>query len=103
MKRETSTLAVLVFVLALPLLGWSQGQENQPGPVIPSNILGPQLIAWSQVQKPQPVPQPLPPTDVGARQPDRQEQQISPSLPTPSGAPSFVEAAKDPAPASNRR
>jgi len=42
---------------------------------LPSEILGPQLIAWSQLQKPEPVPQPLPPPDRPVQQPDPQTDQ----------------------------
>ena len=43
--------------------------------MLPSDILGPQLIAWSQLQKPEPVPQPLPPPDRPVQQPDQQTEQ----------------------------
>lgn len=59
MKRETSILAVLAFLSAFALPGFSQGVQSQPVPPTPSNILGPKLIAWSQMQAPQPVAQPL--------------------------------------------
>ena len=59
MKRETSSLASVVFLLvSLPLM-IAQDPQTQTSPVLPSDILGPQLIVWSQVQKPQPVPQPV--------------------------------------------
>jgi hypothetical protein len=60
MKRETSPLATLLFLLVTLPLVFAQDPQTQPGPALPSDILGPQLIAWSQLQKPQPVPQPLP-------------------------------------------
>ena len=72
MKRETSSLATLGFLLAtLPLL-FGQDPQTQPNPALPSDILGPRLIAWSQFQKPQPVPQPLPPPDRPTQQTDQQ-------------------------------
>jgi hypothetical protein len=72
-KRETSSLASVAFLLvSLPLL-LAQDPQTQSSPVLPSDILGPQLIVWSQVQKPQPVPQPLPPADQTGSQPDRQQ------------------------------
>ena len=79
MKRETRLLAALVFVLgAVPLI-CAQNLRSQPSPVLPSDILGPQLIAWSQLQKPQPVPPPLPPPlpppDRPVQKPDQQTAQ----------------------------
>ena len=65
MKRETGSFAALVFLLTTGLLttGPSMFSQGKPSPALPSEILGPQLIAWSQVQKPQPVTEPLPPRD----------------------------------------
>ena len=85
MKRETSFLATLIIVAAGPLV-LAQGPRSQSKPVLPSEILGPQLIAWSQLQKPQPVPQPLPP-DRSIRKSDQQPanppaQQVQPATPT---------------------
>jgi hypothetical protein len=71
MKRETRLLAALVFLLGTVPLMCAQDLRNQPSPVLPSDILGPQLIAWSQSQKPEPVPQPLPPPDRPVQQPDQ--------------------------------
>jgi hypothetical protein len=72
-KRETSCLATLVFLLvSLPLMV-AQDPQTQPSPALPSSILGPQLVAWSQLQKPQPAPQPLPPPDRPITQPDQQQ------------------------------
>jgi hypothetical protein len=78
-KREPSLLATLVFVLVfvsvtIPLT-LAQDLNRQPSPVLPSDILGPQLIAWSQIQKPQPIPQPVPPPDRPMPQPDQQQTQ----------------------------
>jgi hypothetical protein len=76
MKRETSFLATLVFLSGTVPLMLAQDLHSQPNPVLPSDILGPQLIAWSQLQKPQPVPQPLPPPDRPIQQqPDQEGQQ----------------------------
>ncbi len=58
MKRETGLLAA-VFVLAFAPLMPGQDLSIQPSPLLPSEILGPQLIAWSQVQKPLPVAEAL--------------------------------------------
>lgn len=74
MKRETSLLGILVLVFlltTLPLM-FAQDPQIQRSPALPSDLLGPQLIAWSQLQKPQPVPQPLPPPDRPIQQPDLQ-------------------------------
>jgi hypothetical protein len=71
-KRETSPLATLVFLsVTIPLM-FAQDPPAQPGRALPSDILGPQLIAWSQLQKPQPVPQPVPPPDRPVQQSDQQ-------------------------------
>ena len=75
MKRETRLLAALVFVLGTVPLICTQDLQSQPSPALPSDILGPQLIAWSQLQKPEPVPQPLPPPDRPGQQPDQQTAQ----------------------------
>lgn len=62
------------FLLAITSLGF--GQEPQPTPQVPEDALViQQLIAWSRLQKPQPAPQPLPPRDTPAPQPDQQDQQ----------------------------
>ena len=48
---------------------FAQDSTSEPTrPNLPTDIVGPQLVAWSQLQKPRPVPQPLPP-------PDRADQQ----------------------------
>jgi len=62
MKRKTGLLATVLFFLAVCPIVSSQDLQSQPSPLLPSEILGPQLIAWSQLQKPQPVPLPLPQT-----------------------------------------
>jgi hypothetical protein len=76
MKRETSLLTVLSFLLGTvpPML--AQDLQGQPSPALSSDILGPQLIAWSQLQKP--VPQPLPPPDRPISQPSQQTQPTNP-------------------------
>ena len=78
MKRETSLLAMLIFLWGsfLPML--AQDLQARPSPALPSDILGPQLIAWSQLQKPQPVPQPLPPPDRPTSQAAQQTQPTNP-------------------------
>lgn len=60
-------------VVALSPLAFSQ-DAPKPAPVLPADIIGPQLIMWSELQKPQPVPQPMPPSD----KPDQQDQQQQP-------------------------
>ncbi|MFZ0957943.1 MAG: hypothetical protein WAN60_16485 [Candidatus Sulfotelmatobacter sp.] len=75
MKRETSLFSALAFLLVTAPLMFTQGPQSQAGPVLPSDILGPQLIVWSQAQKPQPVPQPLP---AERPVPDQQPEQPSP-------------------------
>jgi hypothetical protein len=75
MKRRTSLLATLLFLSVTLPLTFAQNLKSEPSPVLPSDILGPQLIAWSQVQKPQPVPQPLPPPDRAAQSAQPTDQQ----------------------------
>ena len=71
-RRESSPVTTVVFLLATVPLMFTQDSQTQPQPTLPPDILGPQLIAWSQLQKPQPVPQPLPPPDGHVQQPDQQ-------------------------------
>ncbi len=87
MKRKTCLLATLVFVLGSVPFMRTQDQRSQPDPVLPSGILGPQLIAWSQVQKPEPVPQPLPPPDRAAQQPDQPAHPQPPQSANPQAQP----------------
>jgi hypothetical protein len=54
MKRKTSLLLAGVLFLATAPVTLAQDLRTQT-PQLPSDILGPQLIAWSQLQKPQPV------------------------------------------------
>jgi hypothetical protein len=77
MKRETSLVSALGFLLVTAPLMVTQNPQSQPSPALPSDILGPQLIAWSQTQTPQPVPQPLPRRSVP--QPDQQPEGANPS------------------------
>jgi hypothetical protein len=63
MKRASRLLTAVGLLLGTVPLMSAQNPRSQPSPALPSDILGPQLIAWSQVQKPEPVPQPLPPPD----------------------------------------
>jgi hypothetical protein len=93
MKRRTSLLAAWVFLSVAVPLTFGQDFKSQPNPVLPSEILGPQLIAWSQLQKPQPVPQPLPPPDRPMQQqPDQQPAQSAnpPAQPQPPAAQTFT-------------
>jgi hypothetical protein len=60
MKRKTGlgrvlAMALAFMSLALPL--FAQKKQVRPDPALPSQILGPQLIAWSQLQSPQPLQQ----------------------------------------------
>jgi len=81
MKRETSLASLLLFFFCAISLVSAQDVQSHASPVLPSDILGPQLIAWSQTQKPQPIPQPLPPPARPATQPDPQpEQPVSPPV-----------------------
>ncbi len=60
MKRETGlflalTVALVFLSVTIPL--FAQNKQNQTDPVLPPDIIGPQLIAWSQLQSPQPLQQ----------------------------------------------
>lgn len=77
MKRETTLLSALAFLLVTVPLMFTQDPRSQPGPLFPSDILGPQLVVWSQAQKPQPVPQPLPAADRPL--PEQQPEQPNPA------------------------
>jgi hypothetical protein len=92
MKRGARLLASLAFLLGTVPLMCAQAPQSQPSPVLPSDILGPQLIVWSQVQKPQPVPQPLPPPDRPIQQPDKQPVQSAnpPAQPQQPAAQTFT-------------
>jgi hypothetical protein len=60
-KQKASVIATTGFLLILCGSMFAQGVQAEPAPVLPSGVLGPDLIAWSQMQTPRPVPQPLPP------------------------------------------
>jgi hypothetical protein len=87
-KRETSPLATLVFLMVTLPLMFAQDPQTQPSPALTSDTLGPQLIAWSQLQKPQPVPQLMLRPDRPVQQPDvhranppaKQEQPAAPTF-----------------------
>ena|ERR1700685_1019925 len=66
-------LAATTFILLASVSPWALAQDAKADP-LPSEILGPQLIAWSQFQRPQPVPQPLPPPDRDAQAAQNQGQ-----------------------------
>jgi hypothetical protein len=87
MKRKACLLATVVFVIGTVPFMCTQDLRSQPSPVPPSGILGPQLIAWSQLQKPEPVPQPLPPPDRAAQQPDQPATQQPPQPANPQAQP----------------
>lgn len=64
-------------LLALSPLAFSQDAPKEASPLLPADIVGPQLIMWSELQKPQPVPQPVPPPE----KPDQSDQQPSQQQP----------------------
>lgn len=72
-----TTKMLIAAVLALSPLTFCQDTPKEAGPVLPADIVGPQLIMWSELQKPQPVPQPLPPPE----KPDQSDQQPSQQQP----------------------
>jgi hypothetical protein len=72
MDRTTNLLAGLLLAMA-PL---AFGQESQSAPQTPEDAFTMQRpVAWTRMQKPQPAPQPLPPQDSTAPEPDQQDQQ----------------------------
>ena len=91
MKRRIPfiTAALVFLAVMLPLLK-AQDVKSLPSPAVPSEILGPQLIAWSQLQRPQPIPEPMPsPSRAAAQQPtpsgDSAVQQQAPAAQTFTG------------------
>jgi hypothetical protein len=90
MKRETSLLAAWLFLPGFVSLMIAQGVPSQPSPVLPSDVLGPQLIAWSQLQKPQPVPQPLPPPERPSQTAQQAQPANPPAQPQPPAAQTFT-------------
>ncbi len=71
-------------MLALSPLAFSQDAPKQSSPVLPAEIVGPQLIMWSEFQKPQPIPQPVPPPEKpDQQQADQQPSQQQPGQPEP--------------------
>src|SRR6267143_1988235 len=58
LKRAISLTILLTtfgILSAVPPRLVAQDLQSQSSPVLPSNILGPELIVWSQLQKPQPL------------------------------------------------
>ena len=83
MKRRTILISALIVLSAtLPAL-LAQDLKSQPTPILPSEILGPQLVAWSQMQKPQPIPQPMPSPGRPSQQAEQQPAQSTPVQPSP--------------------
>jgi hypothetical protein len=63
MNRKTVLLIASGLVLTVTGFGFGQSYQSKANPVLPAEMLGPQLIVWSQLQEPRPVPAPLPPPD----------------------------------------
>jgi hypothetical protein len=85
-KRRTNLISTLILVSAtFPALLAQDLLKSQPSPALPSEILGPQLIAWSQLQKPQPISQPTPSPGRPSAQPEQQPAQSAapPQPPSP--------------------
>jgi hypothetical protein len=74
MKRRLFSILFLVTSASILL-----AQDSQKPNPVPSDILGPQLIAWSQLQQPQPVQEQQPPTQTGRQ--TEQPQAVSPTQP----------------------
>ena len=85
MKRRTSLVSALIFLSATFPAVLAQDMKSQPSPVLPSDILGPQLIAWSQMQKPQPIPQSAPSPGRPSQQAEQPPQATSPAAQTFTG------------------
>jgi hypothetical protein len=86
--RSFTKTSLLVIPLIL-ISGFVCAQDSiRQSSAMPSEILGPQLIAWSQGQKPRPVPQPLPPPDQedqGQQQAQNLDSQTQPAAPVFTG------------------
>ncbi len=59
--RKTYILSAAL--VALSPFVCAQDAFKQPNPVLPTEVVGPPLVAWSVLQKPRPIPEPLPPPD----------------------------------------
>jgi hypothetical protein len=82
-KRRTSLVSALIFLSAMLPALLAQDLKSQPTPMLPSEILGPQLVAWSQLQKPQPIPQPMQSPGRPSQQAEQQPAQSYPAQPSP--------------------
>ena len=85
MKRESKSVAALVFLLVTVSPMFSQDVKGKPSPALPSQILGPQLIAWSQVQEPQPLTEPARRADQQSAQTPQEPPQQQPAAQTLTG------------------
>jgi hypothetical protein len=81
MSKTRILITATVFAFA-PFI-FSQDVPDGASPVLPADIVGPQLIMWSELQKPQPVPQPLPPPEKADQQQSEQPSQQQPGQPEP--------------------
>jgi hypothetical protein len=77
-----TSVFITAALFALSPFAFSQN-ASKPAPVLPADIVGPQLIMWSELQKPQPIPQPLPPPDKPDQQASQQPTQQTPGQPAP--------------------
>jgi DNA-nicking Smr family endonuclease len=60
----------IIFLAALFVISSSVSAQDIIHPAVPSQVVGPQLIAWSQLQRPQPISQSLFPSEQTDQQND---------------------------------
>src|ERR1700722_9550599 len=84
MKRKNILVSATAALVAFSPLAFAQDAPKQASPVLPADIVGPQLIMWSEFQRPQPIPQPVPPPEKpDQQQSDQQPSQQQPGQPEP--------------------
>jgi DNA-nicking Smr family endonuclease len=62
---------MIISLAALFVISSSVSAQDIIHPAVPSQVVGPQLIAWSQLQRPQPISQSLLPSEQADQQNER--------------------------------
>lgn len=102
MKRETILAIVLAALLTAITVMFAQDQDDddhgRTAPPVPSDVIGPQLIAWSELQEPRPVLARTPRSD--QTKPQSNQQPVQTANPSKEQAPaadsSVSQNVKDP-------
>ena len=90
MARAMRLLSTVALLSIAPIV-FAQDFQSQPKPLLPSDVLGRQLIVWSDSQEPHPLPQPLP--DQQPERPDKKKPSPPPTNP-PNEQPSATRTRK---------